>query len=596
MAAIFPDPLPDELLYSVIARHAACMCYSNERAVLRAVFGTDTHTAVQDLPTGLGSLVARLPSGHPYTTEGLIYEHTTLPYYRWFISMRRAERAEQVLRAAPRGTLMSVLGIMAGTVPSTNYLQFCPHCLEADVARYGFAYWHRTHQLPGVLVCPTHAVPLRQSPYARASRVSRRRFYALNQDVLPGTMLDIPAGPGFHILLQIAEDTLWLLRNFAEAGVDLLPRYRALAAARDYARDTGYVWVARIRSRMIGLYGEDFLSAMGCAVAAQGENWLNRLVRKSKSGAHPLQHILLCRLLGVSVRYLLTLNPAELRQLTTDTLPDGESTKVVHSRPAHGTRMEVPTQEWEARLRLYVADQSLTLAAMAKMLGVCRTTVQRHAKRLGVWRPGWQTSRGPRLSYDERREKNRTIWETLRVAHPTLSRCHLGVHSPNAYQWLIRNDWEWLNQNSPPVRPFCGGTARIDWSARDTVLFNKLQVAVAELKAVPGKPIRITRRELSRQIGEDEQRLASSKQLPRTAALLTRAIEPLDVWHARKLWWAFEQCKEQRHMPPRYRFLGLASIRPGSLPEQTDKLVSELLGRLQPADEVALQQRDSEDA
>lgn len=593
MAAIFPDPLPDELLYSAIARYAARMCYSNERAVLSAVFGRNTHTAVQDLPTGLDGLVARLPPGHPYTSQGLIYGHTTFPYYCWFISTRRTERAEQVLRGVPQGNLMSVLGIMAGTVPSTEYLQFCPHCFESDLETYGCAYWHRTHQLPGVLVCPTHVIRLRQSPHARASRVSRRHFYSLDQDALPGSALNVPDEPGFQTLVQIADDTLWLLSNVAGAGIDLLSRYRALTAARDYARDTGYVWLTRIRAAIVDSYGEDFLSGMGCAVGGRGEDWLSRLVRKSKSGAHPLQHILLCRLLGVSVQDLLTLDPAALRHLAGDALPGGEPACSTRNRRAPGTRMGAPSPEWEERLREYVADRSLTLTAIAAALKAGRFVVQQHAKRLGVWRPEWRMSDGPRVSRSERRvrsrEKNRTIWETLRVAHPTLSRSQLGMHAPNTYQWLIRYDSEWLNQSSPPVRPSRGGTVRIDWDARDALLVTKLEAAVAELRTQPGKPVRITRKELSRRIGEEERLLGDSRRLPCTAALVARAVESIEVGHARRLWWAFEQFKEQRYTPARYHLLRVASIRPSSLSEQTRMLVSELLERLKPTGESALQ-------
>jgi hypothetical protein len=257
--------------------------------------------------------------------------------------------------------------------------------------------------------------------------------------------------------------------------------------------------------------------------------------------------------------------------------------------------MGAPSPEWEECLRKYVADRSLTLTAIAAALEVGRWAVQRHAKRLGVWRPEWQMGEGPRISRSERRvrsrEKNRTIWETLRVAHPTLSRSQLGIHAPNTstYQWLIRYDWEWLNQSSPPVRRARGGTVRIDWDARDALLVNKLEEAVAELKAQPGKPIRITRKELSRRVVEEERLLGDSERLPRTAAMVARAVESVEVGHTRRLWWAFEQFKEQRHTPSRYHLLRVASIRPDSLSEQTGMLVSELLERLKPKGEPALQ-------
>ncbi|TNC99140.1 MAG: hypothetical protein FD121_378 [Gallionellaceae bacterium] len=36
----------------------------------------------------------------------------------------------------------------------------CPHCMKQDVMTYGISYWHRKHQLPGLLWCPQHKTPL----------------------------------------------------------------------------------------------------------------------------------------------------------------------------------------------------------------------------------------------------------------------------------------------------------------------------------------------------------------------------------------------------------------------------------------------------
>jgi hypothetical protein len=36
----------------------------------------------------------------------------------------------------------------------------CQHCMREDEARYGLAFWHTVHQIPGVYHCPTHQIPL----------------------------------------------------------------------------------------------------------------------------------------------------------------------------------------------------------------------------------------------------------------------------------------------------------------------------------------------------------------------------------------------------------------------------------------------------
>ena len=45
--------------------------------------------------------------------------------------------------------------------------RFCPACAQQDIADRGFAYWRRSHQLPGVTWCLTHGVELRQGEGGR---------------------------------------------------------------------------------------------------------------------------------------------------------------------------------------------------------------------------------------------------------------------------------------------------------------------------------------------------------------------------------------------------------------------------------------------
>jgi len=62
------------------------------------------------------------------------------------------------------------LGISKNTVPPwsakimqshgsrslTRHCKWCADCAAEDQRRYGFSYWHREHQLPGIRLCVTH--------------------------------------------------------------------------------------------------------------------------------------------------------------------------------------------------------------------------------------------------------------------------------------------------------------------------------------------------------------------------------------------------------------------------------------------------------
>lgn len=56
-------------------------------------------------------------------------------------------------------------------------------CLIEDTQKYGEPYWHRMHQIPGVLVCPTHGFVLLDSSIA--VEAIRKKSLRLDFDGLP---------------------------------------------------------------------------------------------------------------------------------------------------------------------------------------------------------------------------------------------------------------------------------------------------------------------------------------------------------------------------------------------------------------------------
>jgi hypothetical protein len=61
MTACFPDPYPDELLYSLCARYSNRARYPRRKVVVAELFGTSFALPAVDLPTRLDALVAALP-------------------------------------------------------------------------------------------------------------------------------------------------------------------------------------------------------------------------------------------------------------------------------------------------------------------------------------------------------------------------------------------------------------------------------------------------------------------------------------------------------------------------------------------------------
>ena len=163
-----PEPNPDEILGSWLARVALLNGSGAWRALLEDIgYGAKIQSPLFDMPEyspRFAALIAAL--GRDY--EPAMLQLSTLPYWLTFDATdwetsRMPGMAHTPRFSGFRGTRRSStrsLGI-ARSNGSARKPRYCPKCLEADVAEQGAAYWHRAHQLPNVLFCHRHNVPLR---------------------------------------------------------------------------------------------------------------------------------------------------------------------------------------------------------------------------------------------------------------------------------------------------------------------------------------------------------------------------------------------------------------------------------------------------
>src|SRR5689334_9911579 len=98
MITSFADGYPNELIYSMIARHIEQRKYRHITNAYLNLFDTTDVKAVVDLPSRLGFLIGQLPRGHVYTSEQLLNQHTTLPYHSRFLPSVRLTQIKSQLR------------------------------------------------------------------------------------------------------------------------------------------------------------------------------------------------------------------------------------------------------------------------------------------------------------------------------------------------------------------------------------------------------------------------------------------------------------------------------------------------------------------
>lgn len=148
---VLPSPLPEEILNGWRGRVAALNVLPKTSEVGPLLNGI----ASQHLQNESGSLsfLDNAASALSTSPRELARWHTLIPFLDVMIGIDAAIQRSSTTQGNRyrQGFLFRTHGKRA---------VFCPQCVAKDLETLGFSYWHRSHQLPGAIQCPTHGSPL----------------------------------------------------------------------------------------------------------------------------------------------------------------------------------------------------------------------------------------------------------------------------------------------------------------------------------------------------------------------------------------------------------------------------------------------------
>lgn len=610
----FPTPHPDELLYSLCARFSARVRYSSSKSVIEDLVGTTGATATVDLPNNLGQLASALPAGSPLTAERFIKRHTLLPFFSAFLPPERVSQLEGDMRGGCGQAGYMRSGVMASRIPTPGHLRFCPVCIQEDVWRVREAYWHRTHQVPGVEVCPTHGVFLEESNVSCGAGRDNLKFITADKAARATPPRRIDSSDSDHqVLLQIARDAAWLLKQLGTGAKlsALYNRYLNLLVDRGLATYTGSIHVRALLGEFTRHYSPALLQLLHCKFTGSDHtktNWLLRLVRPPKHAQHPLYHLLLIQFLGCSAEEFFRvpdeislfgegpwpcLNPAADHYRGPVIQECRLSARLRNDRPV-GTfscecgfsyarsgpdsspedrfragRMISFGPVWEAKLKGLWEDSSLSMSEVGRRLGVDPLTVRRHAARLKLpsSKRGMPLKLAARLKCDDisraRQKKLRTCrskWLAAMRQNPKLTLRALRHKLPREYAWLRLNDSEWLKGHRPRLQRRSQPTTSVDWKRRDAEYAVAVKVAASRLTDAPGRPAQVTKTAIGRALGAITLLRQKLYKMPLTTQALSSLVETREQYAVRRVWWAADQYFQEAALPREWQLVMRANV------------------------------------
>lgn len=576
--AYAPALLPDELLYSWLARLAALNAMGGPRDVLLRIFGCRTLVPSVDLPTRLLAVERRLGGWLAFPTlDALLEDGTLLPYHRPFLTAASHSRVRHSLLHGDGKGLKTLMGRVANRFGAHPALRSCPDCLDDSWRRHGAFYWLRRHQLPGVNCCSIHGTLLQCVPLQ--ARTHRQRL------LLPAAMAGTPCRDRADARqLRFAQ----LSQDLVEAALPVIAPLQRAATYRDAALGLGYgtrrgrvdlpALAGALRRRFDDFDGFEHQSRL-LATPAHPLGWLRPLFERPQRSLHPICHLLLIEFLFGSVA---AFNSAcVLCVPVSHDAPPAQAVEV----PGHESEADSLAIEREAALR----DPSLSCRNVAARFGQSVTTVVswRRAHSIEIWErrkslhpavigrvlqglesqtslPAVAAQAGVSLSsvyrilaqHPDAPRPRQGMTDGAQVAlrrarwTAALKACRAegagGVSAARTragadYAWLYRHDRTWLASTTntpphdamPPTQRRDDTASRVDWARRDVELCQALLQQLDHLKDEMSAQ-RLTKTYLLRPLGEAMVK-RNLNRLPRLSALLNQVVESAQAFGMRRV-------------------------------------------------------------
>jgi hypothetical protein len=616
MMPFFPVPYDDEILYSVLARYHLRSGNTSFKATLEDVFGINSITSVMDLPSNLNRIIENLPIKSKYTADYFIYNHTLFPFYSAFIPEERAAKIISSMKGDTGGSIYSRIGIMASSITFNQYFRFCPECSKEDKKKYGELYWHRVHQVPGVLVCPQHKIFLQDSSI-KIRRYNKSEYVAADEENCSDKGCSIKCSEKtFMKLLLLAQDVQALMNHiYVRKEISWFKeQYIAAMMGKGYATINGKINQKEFTKDFIDFYGEEFLKLVQSDIDLDSDiNWLSDMLRKKNKVNHPIRHLLMIRFLNIPMNDLFNrkieykpfgngpwpcLNAAADHYMK----PVIDNIKVTYSTDCKSPvgifkcscgftylrsgpyKSEMDRYKasrilkfgpvWEARLKDLI-NKKLSLRMIARDLKVDPNTVNKYAIKLGLNTP-WKKSESESnnikimgkkdkiLNEEDKEELMKSYmekWISLMHKYPDKGKNELRKTDKGLYMWLYKNDKDWLNKNSPCKKPVIAVNTRVDWGKRDKEMLQKVRIVVNAILNSPGKPERISIGFVGSKLGMRGLLERHLNKLPQTMKYLNAVKETDDDYRIRRIKWAINELGKEGQDLKEWKIFRKAGIR-----------------------------------
>lgn len=538
MLTYFPKPYTNESFYSIISRYHTHANGLSMSASLNELFKIKHKILNIEFPSGIKDIVSQIDVPSVISSEYLIENHTTFPYYRAFLKKEdQMQMSREIELDASMQPIMK-LGLISGDIKLKSKLFYCPVCAKELLEIFGEAYWNRMHQLQGYTVCPTHHVLLQGVPY---SVTGRKPLLSLSSHLLQNDIGEIIIVDKDCLEVKFAKEIEWFITNKPRTSAEFIySQYNEYLKSEGLVSQRGNLFrTQKILKRFSEHYPQDFLKQFNSEIAIDNcQNWIGKML--NGKSMHPLRHILfilfLCESLEDFFKEKFTylpfgtgpwkcLNPVvshynsycvthiELEPNANSKRLDGvfkcdcgfhyvrsepQTMKDLNNDVFNIKRIRQFGEKWDNTL-IQMVQQKKSLYYMGDCLKVSDTKIKREAQRLKL-HPYWSNTRRNRKT--EKRENKRDyrgeLLEYLK-RNSEATRKEISEQIPAVYWRLLSHDKEWFGEHMPkPVVIDYKNEQK--WVMKDRELLEKIKGVLKGWDNCEENPIKITEAAIARRV------------------------------------------------------------------------------------------------
>ena len=523
----FPKIYEDELVYSALARFYEKSGFLSYIDAAEELYVKKTcRPSFEFLNLLKPELVEKL-SNSVGSMEEVIKNHTMYQPYATFLSKEKREKAFEML-CRMEGIASELLRLPK--IRDERFMRYCPLCVNEDREKHGEAYWHRKHQLMDCGYCLKHHIKLKNSAVKITSQQSRP-LSTLESEAKDLDMEGDCEADNQSDFLTYLDKILW-----SDTEIENVRK-----VIDSHLRISNYTKGTLINTKELF---DDYRKYYGNEALIK-EKWKIEEILKG----NVFNPVMVCQL-----TYFLGIN--QFKELPYENNTEAKILRLMKEMP-------------EANYN-----------EVARRLFISRNTVERVCKKNNIT-AHYKKRQKDKRALDEKIMRERVIWLKAVEEHPEKS--YREIRSLSAYSYtfvfLRREDRAWTEKHYPRGTKKNGRKTE-NWQELDMMFLPRVKGLIEEMKLQEGRPIRVVRSYICRELGISVQKF---KKMPCCNETILQNTETYPEYWGREVRWAIAFLREQNIIPTISGIKKLTSLTRGKIERCKtflDTETAELLSKL----------------